>query len=164
MDDEIDEIVASSIGKFMEVDLKAVNRSATADDLKTDEDKVKADAIEPLIAKVKKALGDSVKDVRASRRLADSPSCIVVDEHDPTMQMQQILKMMGNKDLPDVKPILELNPSHPIITKLAGVKDDTVIDDISRLLLDQALLVEGGELTDPAGFVKRLNRALEKSL
>ena len=100
MDDEIDEIVASSIGKFMDIDLKAVNRSATADDLKTEEDAGKAAAIEPLLAKVKKALGDQVKDVRASSRLADSPSCIVVDEHDPTMQMQQILKMMGNKDLP----------------------------------------------------------------
>jgi len=71
---------------------------------------------------------------------------------------------MGNKDLPDVKPILELNPSHPIVTKLAGVTDDAVIDDISRLLLDQALLVEGAELKDSAGFVKRMNRALEKSL
>jgi molecular chaperone HtpG len=164
MDDEIDEIVASSIGTFMEVELKAVNRSATADDLKTDEDKAKADALAPLIGRVKKALGDQVKDVRASRRLADSPSCIVVDEHDPTMQMQQILKLMGNKDLPDVKPILELNPSHPIVTKLAAVTDESVIDDISRLLLDQALLVEGAELKDSAGFVKRMNRALEKSL
>jgi molecular chaperone HtpG len=164
MDDEIDEMVASSIGTFMEIELKAVNRSATADDLKTDDDKAKADALEPLIGRVKKALGDQVKDVRVSRRLADSPSCIVVDEHDPTMQMQQILKLMGNKDLPDVKPILELNPSHPIVTKLAGVTDDAVIDDISRLLLDQALLVEGAELKDSAGFVKRMNRALEKSL
>ncbi len=164
MDDEIDEIVAGAIGKFMDVELKAVNRSATADDLKTDEDTTKAAAIEPLLQKVKKALGDQVKDVRASSRLADSPSCIVVDEHDPTMQMQQLLKMMGNKDLPDVKPILELNPTHPIVTKLAAVQDEAVIEDTSRLLLEQALLVEGGELTDPAGFVKRLNRALEKSL
>ena len=164
MDDEIDEIVASGIGKFMEMDLKAVNRSATADDLATEEDKGKAAAIEPLVQKVKKSLGDLVKDVRASSRLADSPSCIVVDEHDPTMQMQQILKMMGNKDLPEVKPILEINPSHPIVTKLAGVQDEAVIDDISRLLLDQALLVEGAELKDPAAFVRRLNRALEKSL
>jgi molecular chaperone HtpG len=164
MDDEIDEIVAGSIGKFMDVELKAVNRSATADDLKTEEDTTKAAAIEPLVQKVKKALGDLVKDVRASSRLADSPSCIVVDEHDPTMQMQQILKMMGNKDLPDVKPILEINPTHPIVVKLAAVQDQSVIDDTSRLLLEQALLVEGGELKDPAGFVKRLNRALEKSL
>jgi molecular chaperone HtpG len=164
MDDEIDEIVASSIGKFMETDLKAVNRSATADDLKTEADESKAAAIEPLLQKVKKALGDQVKDVRASHRLADSPSCIVVDEQDPTMQMQQILKMMGNKDLPDVKPVLEINPSHPIVTKLAASQDESLIDDISRLLLDQALLVEGAELKDPAGFVKRLNKALEKSL
>ena len=84
MDDEIDEIVAGSIGKFMDIELKAVNRSATADDLKTEEDTAKAAAIEPLVQKVKKALGDLVKDVRASSRLADSPSCIVVDEHDPT--------------------------------------------------------------------------------
>ena len=87
-----------------------------------------------------------------------------MDEHDPTMQMQQILKMMGNKDLPDVKPILEINPTHPIVVKLAAVQDESVIDDTSRLLLEQALLVEGGELKDPAGFVKRLNRALEKAL
>ncbi|MGA2480787.1 MAG: molecular chaperone HtpG [Spirochaetia bacterium] len=164
MDDEIDEIVAGAIGKFMEVDLKAVNRSATAEDLKTEADAGKAEALEPLLQKVKKSLGDAVKDVRASRRLADSPSCIVVDEHDPTMQMQQILKMMGNKDLPEVKPILELNPSHPIVIKLGTVQDEQVIDDMSRLLLEQALLVEGAELPDPAGFVKRLNRALEKSL
>ena len=164
MDDEIDEIVAGSIGKFMDIELKAVNRSATADDLKTDEDSTKAAAIEPLLQKVKKALGDLVKDVRASSRLADSPSCIVVDEHDPSVQMQQILKMMGNKDLPEVKPILELNPAHPIVTKLAAAQDEAVIEDTSRLLLEQALLVEGGELKDPAGFVKRLNRALEKSL
>jgi molecular chaperone HtpG len=163
MDDEIDEIVAGAIGKFMDVDLKAVNRSATADDLKTEEDTSRAAVIEPLLRKMKKALGELVKDVRASSRLSDSPSCIVVDEHDPTMQMQQILKMMGNKDVPEVKPILEINPTHPIVTKLAAVSDDAVVDDMSRLLLDQALLVEGGELADPAGFVKRLNRALEKA-
>jgi len=164
MDDEIDELVAGAIGRYMEIELKAVNRSATADDLKTDEDTSRAAAIEPLLKKVKKALGDAVKDVRASSRLADSPSCIVVDEQDPTMQMQQILKLMGNKDLPDVKPVLELNPSHPIVTKLAACEDEAIISDTSRLLLDQALLVEGGEIKDPAGFVRRLNKVLEKSL
>ncbi|HVO39186.1 MAG TPA: molecular chaperone HtpG [Spirochaetia bacterium] len=164
MDDEIDEIVASAIGSFMETDLKAVNRSATADDLKSEGDADKAAALEPLLQKVKKALGDDVKDVRASNRLADSPSCIVVDEHDPTVQMQQILKLMGNRDLPEVKPILELNPTHPIVTRLVAVTDETVIQDTSRLLLDQALLVEGAELKDPAGFVRRLNKALEKAL
>ncbi len=164
MDDEIDEIVASSIGTFMETELKAVNRSAAALDLKSEGDADKAAAIEPLLQKVKKALGDAVKDVRASTRLAGSPSCIVVDDKDPTMQMQQILKLMGNRDFPEVKPILELNPSHPIVARLADVQDESVIEDASLLLLDQALLVEGGEIKDPAGFVKRLNRALEKAL
>jgi len=164
MDDEIDEIVASSIGSFMETELKAVNRSAAAADLKTDGDAAKAAAIDPLVKKVKEVLGDAVKDVRASTRLADSPSCIVVDDKDPTMQMQQILKLMGNSDFPEVRPILELNPSHPIVSKLAGIQDEKIIEDTSRLLLDQALLVEGGEIKDPAGFVRRLNRALEKAL
>ena len=164
MDDEIDEIVASSIGTFMETELKAVNRSAAAEDLKTEADAGKAAAIDPLLKKVKLILGDAVKDVRASTRLADSPSCIVVDDKDPTLQMQQILKLMGNRDFPEVKPILELNPSHPIVAKLAAAQDQGVIEDTSRLLLDQALLVEGGEIKDPAGFVKRLNRALEKAL
>jgi molecular chaperone HtpG len=164
MDDEIDEIVAPSIGSFMETELKAVNRARTAEDLATEEDKDKAASIAPLVEKVKKRLGSLVKDVRASSRLADSPSCIVVDEHDPTMQMQQILKAMGSRDMPEVKPILEINPSHPIVTKLAAVQDEAVLDDVCRLLLDQALLVEGGEIADPAGFVKRLNRALEKAL
>jgi molecular chaperone HtpG len=148
----------------MEVELKAVNRLKTGDDLRTDADAGKAASIEPLIKKMKKALGAEVKDVRASTRLADSPSCIVVDENDPTLQLQQILKAMGNRDMPDLKPILEVNPSHPIVTRLAALEDEELIADTSRLLLEQALLVEGGELKDPAGFVRRLNRALEKSL
>ena len=164
MADEVDEIVAPSIGKFMEVELKAVNRLKTGDDLRTDADAGKAASIEPLIKKMKKALGAEVKDVRASTRLADSPSCIVVDENDPTLQLQQMLKAMGNRDMPDLKPILEVNPSHPIITRLAALEDEELIADTTRLLFEQALLVEGGELKDPAGFVKRLNRALEKSL
>jgi molecular chaperone HtpG len=164
MDDEIDELVTPAIGKFMEVDLKAVNRSAAAEDLKTEADAGKAAAVEPLLKRMKKALGDDVKDVRASSRLAGSPSCIVVDEHDPTLQMQQILKTLGGREYPEVKPILEINPSHPIVTKLSGVQDEDVIADASRLLLEQALLIEGGEIKDPAGFVARLNKALEKAL
>ncbi len=164
MDDEIDEIVSGAVGSYLETPLKAVNRSSTADDLKSEQDVGREAAIEPLLRKVKKALGDLVKDVRASHRLADSPSCVVVDENDPTVQMQQILKLMGNRDFPDFKPILEINPSHPIVTSLAAVEEEDVIADASRLLLDQALLIEGAEIKDPAGFVKRLNRTLEKSL
>ncbi len=164
MDDELDEIVASAIGSFMESELKQVNRTGTADDLKTEEDKKKAKDAEPVIARIRKALGDEVKDVRASSRLTGSPSCIVLDDRDPSLQMRQILKTMGSGDLPELKPILEINPSHPIIAKLASIEDEEIVADTSRLLLEQALLVEGGELKDPAGFVHRINKALEKAL
>jgi molecular chaperone HtpG len=164
MDDEIDEIVATAIGSYMETELKQVNRTGTAEDLKTEEDKEKAASAAPVIAKIKKALGDEVKDVRPSFRLTDSPSCIVLDDRDPSMQMRQILKAMGTADLPELKPILEINPSHPIIARLSTLEDETVIADAGRLLFEQALLIEGGELKDPAGFVRRLNRILEKAL
>lgn len=164
MDDEIDEIVAPGIGTYLETELKAVNRSATADDLATDEDKAKEKESAGVVEKIRKALGDSVKDVRASVRLADAPSCIVLDDRDPSVQMQQIMKSLGTKDLPEVKPILEVNPGHPIVVKLAGLADEAAVADAARLLLEQALLLEGAPLADPAGFVARLNRVLEKSL
>jgi molecular chaperone HtpG len=164
MDDEIDEIVAPGIGTYLETGLKAVNRSATADDLATDEDKAKEKDSAGVVEKIRKALGASVKDVRASVRLADAPSCIVLDDQDPSVQMQQIMKSLGTKDLPEVKPILEVNPGHPIVVKLAGLADEAAVADAARLLLEQALLLEGAPLADPAGFVARLNRVLEKSL
>ncbi len=164
MDDEIDEIVAPGIGKYLDTELKAVNRSATADDLATDEDKAKEKGSADVVEKIRKALGDAVKDVRASVRLADAPSCIVLDDRDPSVQMQQILKSLGTKDMPEVKPILEVNPGHPIVVKLAGLADEAAVADASRLLLEQALLLEGAPLADPAGFVARLNRVLEKAL
>lgn len=166
MDDEIDEIVVQGVPKYKDLDLKAINKSSTADDLKTDEDKDKEDAVKPLIKKIKKVLGDRVKDVKASSRLSDSPSCIVADENDPTMQMQQVLKAMGqDAGMNDIKPILEVNPTHPIVVKLSEqAKDKAILEDVSNLLLEQALLVEGAEVKKPADFVKRLNRVLEKAL
>jgi len=166
MDDEIDEIVIQSIPKYKEVDLKAINKSSTADDLKTDKDKDKEAEVKPLMKKIKKVLGDRVKDVVASTRLSDSPSCIVADENDPTMQMQQMLKAMGqDAGLAEIKPILEVNPTHPIVVKLSEqIKDKAILEDVSNLLLEQALLVEGAEIKKPADFVKCLNRVLEKAL
>ncbi len=87
-----------------------------------------------------------------------------INETADWIQMRQILKMIGNKDLPEVKPILELYPAHAIVTRFAAMPGRIGIEDTSRPVLEQALLVEGGKLKDPAGFVKRLNRALEKSL
>jgi molecular chaperone HtpG len=164
MDDEIDELVAPVIGRYQEVELKSVGRSATAEDLKTEADKDKEKEISPLLKKIKKILGEEVKDVRASTRLSDSPSCIVADDNDPTIQMQHIFKALGQKDLPEVKPILEINPDHSIVKKLAATEDKKLSEDISRLLFEQALIVEGAELANPAEFAKRLNRVIEKSL
>ena len=164
MDDDIDEIVAPMMGPYKEKELKAVNKSGSTEDLKTEEDKEKEKTVEPLLKKIKKALGDSVKDVVASSRLHESPSCIVADENDPTAQMQQMLKAMGQTDLPEIKPILEVNPDHAIVSRLKETSDNDLIEDISWLLLDQAILVEGAPLKNPHDFALRLNRVMEKAL
>jgi molecular chaperone HtpG len=164
MDDEIDDIVIAMTPQYKDANLKSVNRSDAAESLKTDEDKQKEKDVEPLIRKIKEALGDLVKDVKASTRLSDSPSCVVADENDPTVQMQHLFKAMGQKNMPDFKPILEINPGHEIIKKLENTEDKAVIDDISHLLLEQALLMEGVELKSPGDFVKRLNRVMGKAL
>ncbi len=164
MDDEIDEIVTPAIGKYKDVELKAINRSDSANELKTEQDKEHEKKIKPLLKKMKKILGAEVKDVLASTRLSDSPSCIVSDENDPTLQMQHIFKAMGQKGLPDIKPILEINPGHEIVRKLSGTDDNELLEDISRLLFEQALLVEGAKISDPASFNKRLNRIISKAL
>ena len=110
-----------------------------------------------MIEKIKKALGDRVKDVKLSRRLHDSPSCIVADENDPSMQMAAMLKAMGQASMADIKPILEVNGDHPMVAALKDTEDEGRIADMAGVLLDQALLVEGIKLKDPADFVKRLN-------
>jgi molecular chaperone HtpG len=164
LDDDIDEIVFSGIEKYGEIDLKAVNKAATSEDLKDEADADQTERLKPLLDKLKTTLGDRVKDVRASVRLADSPSCIVSDEEEPSMQMQQMLRAMGQENIPVPKPTLEINPDHEIIKKLLARADDAVSEDAAWLLLDQALLMEGVPLKDPATFVQRLNRILNLSI
>ena len=170
MDDDFDEIVVPSIGKYQDLELKAVNRADAGEDLKDDADKSKEKELEPVVDRIKKVLGERVKDVRFSVRLDDSPSCIVIDDADPSMQMQHILKAMGQKDIPEVKPILEINPNHEIIQRLSarlsamGDGDESFAEDVAFLLLDQALLVEGADVKEPAEFVKRLNRVMGRAL
>jgi molecular chaperone HtpG len=163
MDDEIDEIVIPTLFKYKDKDLKAVNRSGTADELKSKEDKEKEKEAKPVVEKIKKALGDAVKEVVASSSLGGSPSCIVMDENDPTIQMQHMFKAMGQKDMPEVKPILEVNPEHEIVKKISSVNDDMFIEDLSFLLLEEAKIMEGEEIKKPADFVKRLNRILSRA-
>jgi molecular chaperone HtpG len=164
MDDDLDEVIVPSIGTYQETELKAVNRADAGDDLKKKTSKKKTEELTPVVDKLKEALGDRVKDVRLSVRLADSPSCVVLDEEDPSMKMQQLLKAMGQTDLPEIHPILEINPDHEIIAKLQSTDDKEVIADIAELLLDQALLVEGAQIKEPIEFVRRLNRVMGRSL
>jgi len=110
-----------------------------------------------LLKKLKGELGDRVKDVRLSRRLTDSPSCLVADEHDMGGNLARILKAAGQK-VPLAAPILEINPGHPIVLRLKP--EDARFSDWAHVLFDQALLAEGGQLEDPAGFVRRSNELL----
>jgi len=175
MDDDIDDIVIPSLHSYRREtagtdgktesqswELKAVNRAGADEELGEKKDKAAEKEAKPVIEKIKKALGDRVKDVKLSRRLHDSPSCIVADENDPSMQMAQMLKAMGQASMTEIKPILEVNGDHPIVTCLKGTDDEERIADVAGVLFDQALLVEGIKLKDPADFVKRLNRLLSK--
>ena len=164
LDDEIDEIIMPSIPTFKEKDLKSVNRSGAADELKKESDKDKEKEIKPLIKKIKSVLGEKVKDVKASSRLSNSPSCIVADENDPTAQMQEIMRAAGQEGMPEIKPILEINPDHKIVKKLIGMRKGKSFDDSVLLLYEQALLQEGVKLDNPADFVNRLNKLMEKAL
>jgi molecular chaperone HtpG len=164
LNDEIDEIVFSGVEAYEGVDLKAVNKASTSEDLKDEAEPDQAEALKPLLDKLRDTLGDRVKEVRASVRLADSPSCIVSDEEEPSMQMQQMLRAMGQKEVPMPKPTLEINPDHEIVKKLLAGASDAVIEDAAWLLFDQALILEGVSLPDPASFVQRLNRVLNLSI
>ncbi len=164
LDDEIDEIVFSGVEKYGETELKSVNKSSTSEDLKDESEPEQSEALKPLLEKLKATLGDRVKDVRVSVRLADSPSCIVSDEEEPSLQMQQMLRAMGQKEMPMPAPTLEINPDHEIVKKLIARPDDAVTQDAAWLLFDQALLMEGVPLKDPAAFVQRLNRVLTLSI
>ena len=164
MADEIDDIVIPSLNKYKDFDLKAVNRAGSDEELGVDkaEAEKKAEEFKPVVEKIKKALGERVKDVVLSKRLSDSPSCIVVDENDPSLQLERMMKAMGQATMNEVKPILEVNGDHALVAALKTSSDEEYIADVSNVLLDQALLVSGGELKDPADFVKRINKLMVK--
>ena len=164
LDDDIDEIVISGFGKYKDFELKAVNRAGSDEDLGIDKEeaKKKEEEFKPVTEKIKKSLGEKVKEVKLSKTLSEeNPSCIVVDENDPSYQMVQMMKAMGQSG-PELKPILEINADHPIVQKLKDTDDEKLISDISEVLLDQALLIAGVKLKEPAEFVKHLNSLLSK--
>lgn len=164
LDDDIDDIVIPGFGKYKDFELKAVNRSGSDEDLggNKEEAEKKEKEFKSVVEKIKKALGEKVKDVKLSKTLSgENPSCIVVDENDPSYQMIQMMKAMGQSG-PELKPILEINADHPIIAKIKDSDDETLIKDVSEVLFDQALLIAGAELKEPAEFVKHLNNLLSK--
>jgi molecular chaperone HtpG len=162
LSDRVDEWLTAHLMEYEGKKLQSIAKGEL--DLGDDEEsgkelEKKAKSAEKLLKRMKKSLEDKVEDVRVTNRLTDSPACIVLNEQDMAMHMQRILKEAGH-DMPSSKPILEINSDHPIVKQLAGEKSKKKFDDWSAILFDQALLAEGGQLEDPAGFVARLNKML----
>ena len=111
------------------------------------------------LKKVADSLGDDIKEVRMTHRLTDSPACLVTGEHDMSANLERLLQQAG-QDVMGHKPILELNPEHALVKRLSKDTDSERFDDWTRILFEQALLSEGGQLEDPATFVSRLNKML----
>jgi molecular chaperone HtpG len=138
-----------------DLDLDAVEGDET-DKAAREEREAKAKEAGPLIERMSEVLKDDTSEVRASTRLTSSPACVVLGEQDMALHMQQLMKQAGH-EMPSSKPALEINPAHPILELLDKESDEDRFAEWSRLLLDQALLAEGGQLDDGAGFVKRMN-------
>lgn len=136
----------------------AVDLGDLTDESEKEEVKKQEEQLKPVVERLKGVLGNQAKDVRVTSRLVDSPACLVVGDGELTPQMAQMLKAMG-QPVPDVKPILEINPTHPLITRLDSSGD---FEDLAQVIFDQALIADGGQPTDPAGYLKRINKLLLK--
>ncbi len=161
--DAIDEWLIGHLGEFDGHEFRDVKRGELELDAAADaaEESPKPEPSEhgAIIARLKSQLADQVEDVRATDRLSESAACLVLGEHEMGAQMRKLMQATGQA-VPETKPILEINPGHPLIARLAAETDDTRFADLARLVFDQAHLAEGGQLADPGGFVQRLNRVL----
>ena len=161
MSDRVDEWLLGSLtdfeGKKMQsiakgdLDLGKLESDTEKEIHKKIEDEAKS-----LLERIKKTLGDQVKDVRVTHRLTDSPACLISDAEDLSGNLARMLKAAG-QNTPETKPILEINPTHKLVKRLEAETSEAVFSDLSLVLFDQALLAEGGVLNDPASFVKRMN-------
>jgi molecular chaperone HtpG len=163
--DRVDEWLVSHLNEFDGKPLVSIAKGELdLDKLVDEEDKAAAKQTEgeyaDVVKRMQEKLEDRVKEVRVSQRLTDSPSCVVADEHDMAAHLQRMLKQAG-QTIPESRPILEINPSHALVTRLKDETDDQRFVDWSNILLDQALLSEGGQLDDPVAFVNRLNDLLQ---
>jgi molecular chaperone HtpG len=165
LSDRVDEWLVSGLTEFEGKKLQSVAKGdldlgSLEDEAEKEAQKQAEDEFKELVEKIKSTLGDDkVKEVRVTHRLTDSPACIVTGENDMSANLERLLKAAG-QSAPSTKPILEINPQHSLVTRLKGESDDARFADWAHLLFEQALLAEGGQLEDPASFVKRLNSLL----
>jgi molecular chaperone HtpG len=165
LSDRVDEWLVSHLTEFEEKPLQSVARGdldlgKIGDEAEQKASELADEEFKDVIERVNKSLGDKISEARMSQRLTDSPSCLVLNEHDMSAQMQQILEAAGQY-APKAQPVLELNSEHKLVTKLKDIEDDDSFNDWVALLFEQAQLAAGDQLEDPAGFVMRVNRLLE---
>jgi len=163
MSDRVDEWMLSFLHEFEGKKLVSVAKGGLDLDQLADEEEKKqqseqAETMKPLVERLQKALGERVKEVRVTARLVDSPACVVVDANELSPHLRRMLQAAGQQ-APELKPILEINPGHALITRIDQAPDEA-FDEWAQLLLDQAMLAEGAQLEDAAGFVKRMNKLL----
>ena len=164
--DRIDEWLMTQLGEFEGKPLRDVSRGdldlkalGINDESKDDAEDSEDPASDSVVERVRKVLGERVAQVRPSQRLTDSPACLIVPEHEMGAQMRRLLQAAG-QELPESKPILEINVQHPLVRRLANSEDEERAADLAEVLFDQATLAEGDPLTDPAAYVRRINRLL----
>ena len=162
--DRIDEWVVSTLTEFEGKPLQSIAKggldlSALGDEAAKKEEEQQAEEHKGLIERMQSVLSDRASAVRATHRLTDSPACLVSDEHGMSTNLERMLKAAG-QNVPTSKPVLEINPGHPIVRRLGDETDERKFADWSQILFDQATLAEGGQLEDPAAFVKRLNELM----
>ncbi len=162
-DKEIDEVITPSIGTYQDWEFKDITSCEAPKTEQSEEEKKEVEEkFKSIVEKIQNTLGEAVKEVRTTTRLSESPSCVVKDANDPMAQMASMMKAMG-QEVPESAPILEINPDHEIVKKLNGCSDDSMIETISWLLLDQAKMAEGMDVKDPIAFTKRLNAVMSKA-
>ncbi|MGP4788182.1 molecular chaperone HtpG [Psychrobacter sp. 1Y11] len=165
MTSRVDEWAMNFLTSFDETPLQNIAKGAVdLGDLQDEEEKAEAEkaqeTMKPVVEKLKTALNSRAKDVRVSNRLVDSPAILVTSEGDLSPQMIQMLQQMG-QEVPDTQPILEVNPEHPLIKRLDSSEQfDDSFDKLAQVIFDQALLADGGQLEDPAAYLKRVNELL----
>ncbi len=164
LSDKVDEWLLGSLTEFEGKKLQSIAKGdLDLGDLESETEKEIQKKVEEeaktLIERVKATLGENVKEVRVTHRLTDSPACLVAGEHDLSGNLARILKAAG-QNAPESKPILEINPGHKLVKRLEAETEEAKFSDLAHLVFDQALLAEGGQLNDPASFVKRMNNLI----